>query len=300
MNDIVIIGAGPAGLTAAIYALRANKKIVILEKEAYGGKIITASSVENYPGIKKISGFDFAKDLHDQVIALGGKIIYEQAIDIKVLKTKKQVITNKNKYDTKAIIVATGVGTRKLGLKNENELVGKGVSYCATCDGALFKNKNVAVIGGGNTAINDALFLSDYCKQIYLIYRGDTLKAEAKIIDKLKKRKNVKFIYNSNVTKLIASDFLDKIEIKNSKTNNKKILDVNGLFIAVGGMPSNEDFQNVIKLDSKGFIIGDESCHTNAKGIYVAGDTRTKEIRQLTTATSDGTIAALTAIKEMK
>ena len=300
MNDIVIIGAGPAGLTAAIYALRANKKIVILEKETYGGKILSAASVENYPAIKQISGFEFAHDLYEQVKALGGKIIYEQAIDIKVLKTKKQVITNKGKYDAKAIIIATGVQTRKLGLKNENELLGKGVSYCATCDGAFFKGKDAAVVGGGNTAITDALFLSDYCNKVYVIYRGDTLKAEAKIVDKLKQRKNVKFIYNSNVTKLIANTVLEQIEIKNNKTNKKEKIPVSGLFIAVGQMPSNEDFQNLVKLDGRGYIIGNESCKTNVKGIYVAGDTRTKEIRQLTTAAADGTIAALTAIKEMK
>ena len=300
MDDIIIIGAGPAGLTAAIYALRANKKVLIFEENTYGGKILSASLVENYPAIKQISGYDFAKDLYEQVKSLGGKIIYEKVIGIKNLKTKKQVITSKNKYDTKSIIIATGVQTRKLGLKNENELIGKGVSYCATCDGALFKGKDVGVVGGGNTAITDALFLSDYCRLVYVIYRGDTLKAEAKIIDKLKQKKNVKFVYNSNVVKLNGNEFLEQIEIKNNKNNKKEKLNINGLFIAVGQMPSNEDFQDIIKLDNRGYIVGDESCHTNIKGIYVAGDTRTKEIRQLTTAAADGTIAALTAIKEMK
>lgn len=300
MEDVIIIGAGPAGLTAAIYALRANKKVLIFEENTYGGKILSASSVENYPAIKQISGFDFAKDLYEQVKSLGGKIIYEKVIGIKNLKTKKQVITNKGKYDSKAIIIATGVQTRKLGLKNENEFLGKGISYCATCDGAFFKGKDVGVVGGGNTAITDALFLSDYCNMVYVIYRGDTLKAEAKVVDRLKKKKNVKFIYNTNVVKINGNELLDGVDIKNSKTNKKTKLNISGLFIAVGQMPSNEDFQDIIKLDNRGYIIGDESCHTNIKGIYVAGDTRTKEIRQLTTAASDGTIAALTAIKEMK
>ena len=296
MYDIIIVGAGPAGLTAALYALRANKKVLVLESKSYGGQIINAHNVENYPGIQNISGFDFATNLFNQVKALG--IEYKNETVIRIEENKK-VITNKSSYETKSIILATGAENRKLNLENETNLIGKGISYCATCDGNFYKNKIVAVAGGGNTALEDALYLSNIVQKVYLIHRRNEFRGEVKYIEELKKKDNVQFILNSNIIKINGNEKLQSIEIKD---NNEKIqtLEINGLFIAVGQEPKNEIFTNLINIDDKGYILSNDGVHTNVDGIYVAGDARVKDLRQLTTAVSDGSIAATIAIKEMK
>lgn len=296
MYDIIIIGAGPAGLTAAIYARRASKKVLVFEALSYGGQIINTLDIENYPVEAHISGFDFATKIYNQAIDLGAKILFEKVIQIKNNDNLKEIITNKNSYKCKAIIIATGSENRKLGLSNENDLIGKGVSYCATCDGAFYKNKIVAVVGGGNTALEDALYLTDIAKEVYLIHRRDEFRGEESTISLLNEKENIKFIYNSNVTRLNATDKLDSIEITNNDGNIQTI-DVDGLFIAIGRIPENENFRQLINLDSNGYIIADEDCHTNVDGIFVAGDNRTKMVRQLVTATSDGAIAATEAVK---
>ncbi len=298
MYDIIIIGAGPAGLTAALYALRANKNVVIFESASYGGKIINAKVVENYPGIEKISGIDFANRLYEQVKKLGAKIVYEKVINI-INDTPKKVITINGSYETKAIIIATGLQYRKLNLDREANLIGKGISYCATCDGTFFKNKNVAVVGGGNTAIMDALYLADICKKVFVIYRNEQIKAEAITLNKLKEKNNVEFILNTNITKIEGTDKLSSVEITN-KSGEIKSLEIEGLFIAIGQESQIKDITDELNTDEFGYIITGEDCKTNIEGIYAAGDNRKKQIRQLTTAASDGTIAALTAIKELK
>lgn len=296
MYDIIIVGAGPAGLTSAIYARRANKKILVLEAKSYGGQIVNTLDIENYPANNHISGFDLATNMFNQAKDLGAEIKFEKVIEIKSKTGYKEVITTNNKYKCKALILATGSENRKLGLNNEDELIGKGVSYCATCDGAFYKDKVVAVVGGGNTALDDALYLTDICKKVYLIHRRDTFKGEESTLNKLKEKDNITFIYNSNVTKLNASDVLESVEVTDN-SGNKKELEVSALFIAVGQIPENQNFAKIIKLDDKGYIIGRENCHTNKKGIFVAGDARTKDLRQLVTATSDGAVAATEAIK---
>ena len=296
MYDIIIIGAGPAGLTAAIYARRASKKVLVLEAKTYGGQIINTLDIENYPVEAHISGFDFATKLYNQAKDLGAEIVFEKAVDIIDLKEEKEVITTKNKYKAKALILATGSENRKLGLSNEDDLIGKGLSYCATCDGAFYKNKNVAVVGGGNTAIEDALYLTDIASTVYLIHRRDTFRAEESTIKKLKEKNNIKFIYNSNVTKLNATDKLESIEVTNS-AGEKEIIEVDGLFVAVGRIPENQNFSKIINLDESGYVIAYENCKTNVAGIFTAGDNRVKELRQLVTATSDGAIAATEAVK---
>lgn len=298
MYDIIIIGAGPAGLTAALYALRANKNVVIFESASYGGKIINAKVVENYPGIEKISGIDFANRLYEQVKKLGAKIVYEKVINI-INDTPKKVITINGSYETKAIIIATGLQNRKLNLDREANLIGKGISYCATCDGTFFKNKNVAVVGGGNTAIMDALYLADICKKVFVIYRNEQIKAEAITLNKLKEKNNVEFILNTNITKIEGTDKLSSVEITN-KSGEIKSLEIEGLFIAIGQESQIKDITDELNTDEFGYVITGEDCKTNIEGIYAAGDNRKKQIRQLTTAASDGTIAALTAIKELK
>ena len=295
MYDIIIVGAGPAGLTAAIYAKRANKKVLILEAKTYGGQIINANNVENYPGIEKISGFDLATNMYNQVKKLGVEVLFETVTKIQEDKT---VITNKNNYQAKAIILATGAENRKLNINKETEFIGKGVSYCATCDGNFYKNKTVAVVGGGNTAIEDALYLSDIASKVYLIHRRDEFRAEATYTNELKKKTNVEFILNANVKTLNGKDKLESIEIEDTKGNNRTI-NIDGLFIAVGMSPKNEIFANIINLNDSGYIESKDGVHTNIEGIYVAGDARVKQLRQLTTAVSDGAIAATTAIKEM-
>jgi len=289
MYDVVIVGAGPAGLTAGIYARRANKKVLILEANSYGGAIINTHAIDNFPTQPHINGFDFATKLYEQTKELGAEIKFEKVVEIEDGKYKK-VVTNKDTYETKTIILATGSDNRKLGLDKEKELTGKGVSYCATCDGAFYKGKDVAVIGGGSTALDDAIYLQDIVNKVYLINRKDSFKDDNGFVNNLKD--NVEVIYNSNITKLLGEERLTGIEI-----NNEKEISIDGLFIAVGRVPENEKFSKVINVDDKGYIIAKEDCHTNIDGIYVAGDNRTKEVRQLTTAVSDGTVAAIEAIK---
>ena len=295
MYDIIIVGAGPAGLTAALYALRANKKVLILESNNYGGQIINASIIENYPGISNISGFDYATNLYNQVKKYGADIKYEKVIKI---DKNKYVTTNKDVYLARSIIIATGAKNRKLKLENEEKFIGKGISYCATCDGNFYKDKIVAVVGGGNTALDDALYLSNIVKKVYLIHRRAEFRGENAYVDDLKNRENIEFILNANIISLRGNEKLESIEVKN-ELNEVFSINVDGLFIAIGQEPKNDIFKDIIDIDESGYIISSDGVHTNCDGIYVAGDARSKELRQLTTAVSDGSIAATVAIKEM-
>jgi thioredoxin reductase (NADPH) len=296
MYDIIIIGAGPAGLTAAIYARRASKKTLVLEATTYGGQIINTLDIDNYPLEPHISGIDFAKKLYNQVIDAGAEIEFEKAIEIVDNGAEKIVKTEDDEYRAKAVIIATGSENRKLGLENEDELIGRGISYCATCDGAFYKGKTVAVVGGGNTALEDALYLADIAEKVYLIHRRDEFRGEAKTAAALKTKSNVEFVYNSNVTKLIADKKLEQIEVKRSD-GSEKTFDVDGLFVAVGRIPSNKEFAKLVKTDESGYIEAGEDCKTNVEGVFVAGDNRKKDVRQLVTAASDGAAAATAAIR---
>ena len=296
MYDIVIIGAGPAGLTAALYARCASKKTLVLEARSYGGKITTATTIKNYPVNEDITGYEFATKLYNQVKNLGAEIVFEKAIDIESYDDRKEVITDKNRYTTKTIIIATGSDNRKLGLENEDSLVGKGVSYCATCDGLFYKGKDVAVIGGGNTALEEAVYLADICNKVYLIHRRDEFRADDLAINSVKEKENIEIIYNSTVTKINADDVVNSIEVSD-KENNTKQINVSGLFIAVGLVPENQNFAKIIEIDKAGYIKAREDCKTNVEGIFVAGDNRVKSLRQLVTAASDGAVAATGAIK---
>ena len=295
MYDIIVVGAGPAGLTAAIYARRANKTVLVLESQSYGGQIINAHKVENYPGIPNISGIDYATALFEQTKDLGAEIKFETVIEV---TEEKLVKTEQNTYNAKAVILATGAKNKKLGIPEEADYIGKGVSYCATCDGNFYKGKDVAVVGGGNTALEDALYLSNIVNKVYLVHRRDTFRGEAQYVEDLKKKDNVEFILNSNVIDL-KGEILESIDVKD-KDENIKNIKVSGLFVAVGQAPTNDIFKNVVDVDESGYIKTIDDVHTKTKGIYVAGDTRTKDLRQLTTAVSDGSIAATVAIKEMK
>ena len=293
MYDIIIIGAGVAGLTAAIYGRRSSKSVLVLEAGSYGGQIINTLDIENYPAAPHISGYDLSTTILNQAKELGAEIIFEKVIDITL---DKEVITPNKTYKGKTIIIATGSVSKSLGLDNEKDLIGKGVSYCATCDGNFYKNKIVAVVGGGNTALEDALYLTDIAKKVYLIHRRDEFRGSDTTLKLLKNKDNIEFIYNSTVTKLIAKDKLNSIEITNNDSEKKEI-EVDGLFIAIGQMPENNNFAKIIDLDDSGYVKAKEDCKTNVEGIFVAGDVRTKEVRQLVTATSDGAVAAIGAIK---
>ena len=295
MYDIIIVGAGPAGLTAAIYAARANKKVLVFEAKSPGGQIINAHLVTNYPGVKSMSGSEFAENLYNQVKDLGVEIKFETVLSI---DEDKNVITNKDKYKAKSIILATGADNRKLNIENEDKLVGKGISYCATCDGNFYKNKVVAVVGGGNVALEDALYLSDIVSKVYLIHRRDSFKGSELTLKELEKKDNVEIIYNSTVTKINGVDKVESIVINNN--DQERTIKLDCLFVAIGQEPKNIVFKNVIDIDDKGYINTNDGVHTNVNGIYVAGDARDKLLRQLTTAVSDGSIAATVAIKEME
>ena len=295
MYDIIIIGAGPAGLTAAIYAKRARKKVLVLEAEAYGGQIINTLNIENYPAAPHIDGYTFATNTYNQAIELGAEVKFEKVINLENGNVKK-VITTSNTYETKSIIIATGCGIKKLNLDNEDKFIGRGISYCATCDGAFYKGKEVAIVGGGNTALEDALYLSDIASKVYLIHRRDSFRGEDDYYEKLKLKDNVEFIFNSNVAKLFGNDYLEAIEIID-KENNKNNVSISGLFVAIGRIPENANFSKLIDINESGYVNANENCKTNIEGIFVAGDCRVKTLRQLVTATSDGAVAATEAIK---
>ena len=296
MADVIIIGAGPAGLSAAIYVQRAGKSALVLEAMTYGGQIINTPEVENYPGIQKISGFDFATALYEQAVSLGADLVFDRAEKIEKKEELLQVTTaGGSVYEAKAVILATGAKNRKLGIEREQELTGRGVSYCATCDGAFYKGKPVAVNGGGNTALEDAMFLSNYCSRVYVIHRREGFRGEPQALEALRAKDNVEFVLNATVTGLLGEPKLTGVEVTDKLTGETRVLEVEGLFVAIGQEPENHGFENVVALDPLGYISAGEDCTTGTPGVFTAGDCRTKAVRQLTTAASDGAVAALAA-----
>lgn len=297
MHDIIIIGAGPAGLTAALYALRADKKVLILEKGVFGGQITFSPQIENYPGFLSMSGNEFADKLIDQVITQGAEIEMETVSSVRDDGDYKTVITDIGEHQAKAVIIATGVKHRQTGMPNENSLVGKGVSYCAVCDGAFYRGKTVAVLGGGNSALQEAVLLSDLCEKVYVIQNLDFLTGEAKLQEKLSKKDNVEIILGTVIAGLIGEDELKSIRLRKEADSSESELVVDGLFVAIGLEPDNDKFSSVAALNEWGYFDCDESCVTNTPGVFAAGDCRSKKIRQITTATADGAVAALAACR---
>lgn len=297
MHDIIVVGSGPAGLTASIYARRANKSVLILEKGIFGGQVTFSPCIENYPGYIKMSGNEFADKLIDQAVTLGADIEMETVKEIVDNGDTKVVKTNLSEHTAKAVIIATGCKHRQIGLPNENALIGNGISFCATCDGAFFKNKTVAVLGGGNSALQEAILLSDLCSKVYVIQNLDFLTGEDKLCKILENKSNVEIIYGTIITELIGEDELKSIVLKNEKDGSVANLDVDGLFIAIGLVPDNESFSNIANLNKQGYFDSDETCSTKTKGIFTAGDCRNKSVRQITTAVADGAVAALAAVK---
>ena len=296
LYDIIIIGAGPAGLTAAIYARRAQKTVLVLEKETFGGQITHAPKVENYPGFVQMSGNEFAEKLIEQALNLEAEIELDEAKEIIDDGEVKRVRCENAVYEGKTVILAAGAKHRQLGIDREDELTGAGVSYCAVCDGAFYADRIVAVIGGGNSALQEAVMLSELCREVTLVQNLAFFTGEQRLLEILQQRKNVKFITNSVVDSLHGEDVLNEITIKNTVTGEYTDLPVDGIFVAVGQEPENEAFASVVPLDAQGYVISDENC-TLGNGIFVAGDCRTKRVRQIATAIGDGASAAVAACR---
>ena len=297
MYEIIIIGAGPAGLTAALYARRADKSVIVLERGTFGGQITYSPNIENYPGYEKISGNELAEKLVGQAIAMGAEIEMAEVTAINCKAGVFYVATDECEYMSRAVIIATGSKHRHLGLDREEELTGNGISYCAVCDGAFYNGRTVAVIGGGNSALVEAIMLSDGCRKVYVVQNLDYLTGEEKLISVLKERKNVEFIFGSVVDDLHGDNELEGIIIRNEATGEKQRLDVDGMFVAIGQIPENEIFKEFAELDERGYVDSDENCTTKTPGLFVAGDCRKKQIRQITTACGDGAVAALAACR---
>ena len=294
MYDIIIIGGGPAGLTAALYARRAQKTVLVIEKATFGGQITFSPKVENIPGFMELSGNEFAEKLVDQVINQGADFEMCEVTGIKNDGAVKTVITDSGEFSAKAVIIATGAKHRRLGLPKEDEFVGNGISFCAVCDGAFYMGQTVAVVGGGNSALQEAILLSDLAKKVYVIQNLDFLTGEAKLQEQLRAKDNVEIILGTVLDGYLGEGELSGVITKTVNSGEIKEIAVDGVFLAIGLVPQNEPFADTVKLDERGYTLADETC-VLGDGIFTAGDCRTKRIRQVATAASDGAVAALAA-----
>ena len=294
MYDILIIGGGPAGLTAATYARRAGKSVLVIEKSAFGGQITWSPKVENFPGFLSISGNELGDKLLEQAMEQGAEVELDTVTELR--REGEGFLADTEfggKFQGRSVILATGARPRMLGLAREEDLVGSGVCYCAVCDGAFYKGKPVAVSGGGNSALQDALLLSESCSKVYLVHRRDSFRGEARLVDALREKANVEFVLNARITELLGTDALSGVTLE--QEGRSRTLEVEGLFVAVGHQPDNGAFAELLSLDGAGYAAAGEDCLTATPGLFVAGDCRTKEVRQLTTAAADGAVAALAA-----
>ncbi len=296
MHDIIIVGAGPAGLTAAIYARRAGKRVLVLEKDTSGGQITFSPKLENYPAFQEISGNELAQRMLEQALALGTDIDMDTVADV-IDGEVKTVVGENGIYEAKAVIIAAGAKHRRLYLENEEDYIGNGISFCAVCDGAFYAGQHVAVVGGGNTALQEIALLSETCRKVTVVQNLAFLTGEQKMIDLLQKKPNIEYIYSTVVTGYEGDSELKAIRLKNTETNEESRIEVDGIFLAIGTEPENGAYAKVSELNDFGYIVADERCLTKTEGIYVAGDCRTKAYRQVATAVADGATAALSACR---
>lgn len=294
MYDIIVVGGGPAGLTAALYALRANKSVLIIEKATFGGQITYSPRVENYPAVPDSSGNEIAEKLVDQVLSQGAEIELSKVLEIRDGDTKT-VVTEDGEYECKAVIIATGARHRMLGIAGEEKLVGEGISFCAVCDGAFYNGKEVAVVGGGNSALQEALLLCENASRVTVIQNLPYLTGEKRLADRLYANEKATVLLSKTVKGFVGEDSLSGVVIADAETGEEQTLKVDGLFVAIGLVPQNEPFSNVLTLNDYGYADADEDCRTKTEGVFVAGDCRQKRIRQVTTAVADGAVAALAA-----
>ena len=298
MYDVLIVGAGPAGMSAAIYVQRAGKSSIVLDEKGYGGQIVNTREVENYPGVKSVSGPEFARGLFEQASSLGATIRVEKVTGIQPQEDGTfDVISGSETRNVKAVILATGVKNRKMNVDGETRLTGSGVSFCATCDGNFFRGQQVAVVGGGDTALEDAETLAGLCEKVYLVHRRDQFRGSATTVERLKKMVNVEFVLSTLPVRIEGESVVEGLRVQNQVTGAYTVLPVSGVFVAVGQDPDNKAFAALLDLDKAGYIVGSEDCRTSKPGIFVAGDCRTKKVRQLTTAAADGAVAALAAVE---
>ena len=298
--DIAIVGGGPAGMTAALYAARAGKSVLLFEGEMLGGQILPTRKIENYPALPDVDGYTFADGLTKQITALGVQIVYATVSGIEKNAEDFTLAAGKEEYSARAVILATGLKHRKLGLDGEDALIGCGVSFCATCDGMFFRRREVAVVGGGNTAVQDALVLAEYCSRVYLIHRRAKLRAERNLSEQMSEKENIEFIGETVIEELEGAENLQSLTLRNLSTGAVEYLPVAALFEAIGQLPQNAAFANLVDLDEDGYFLTDNNCATSCPGIFAAGDACRKTVRQLTTAVSDGTVAALSAVEYLR
>ena len=291
--DMLIIGGGPAGYTAALYAARAGLDTLIIEKMSIGGQMALTDIIDNYPGFDQgVDGFTLGMQMQAGAERFGAKTEYAEVLSVDLLPEIKRIVTDAGEYFSRTVVIATGAGPKALGVDGEEALIGKGVHYCAHCDGRFYKNKTVMVVGGGNSAASDALYLSHLAKKVYIVHRRDTLRATKIYHDPLMKAENTEFLWNSTVSALLADGRLNGVKLKNLKTGEENEIHVDALFISIGRKPATELFGDVLSLDEAGYIIADETTKTNIPGVYAVGDVRTKALRQVVTAASDGAVAA--------
>lgn len=296
MFDLIVVGGGPAGMTAALYAARAGKTVLVLEQESVGGQIVSSPLVENYPGIPGLSGARFAEQLAAQLEDLNVEICAEQVMEVQREENGFRLISDMDEYSCTALVLATGVRHRALGLPGEEELVGAGVSYCAVCDGAFYKDQTVAIVGGGDTALQDALFLANRCEKVILIHRRDQFRGEQRLVERVKARENVELLLSHTVEALEQADgSLTGLTVHDLTGERTRSIPVNGVFLAVGQQPQSEIFAGLVPMDEKGYFLAGEDTCTGVSGIFAAGDCRKKTVRQLTTAVGDGAVAGLAA-----
>ncbi len=291
--DMLIIGGGPAGYAAALYASRAGLDTLIIEKMSVGGQMALTDIIDNYPGFDQgIDGFTLGMQMQAGAERFGAKTEYAEVLSVDLIPKIKKVVTESGEYYSRTIVIATGAGPKALGIEDEENLIGKGVHYCAHCDGRFYKNKTVMVVGGGNSAVSDALYLSHLAEKVYIVHRRDTLRATKIYHDPLMKAENVEFVWDSVVQELLADGRLNGVKVKNLKTDEESEIRVDGLFVSIGRKPATELFKDSLLLDDIGYIIADETTKTNIPGVYAVGDVRTKALRQVVTAASDGAVAA--------
>ncbi len=292
MYDLIIIGSGPAGLNAALYAGRSGLKTLVIEKEFAGGQVGLTYEVENYIGIDSINGAELAMKMDAHAKKFGGEFVNEIVESVELNDKIKKVVTNKNTYESPVVILSMGGKPKKINVPGEEEFFGGGISYCATCDGAFYRGKDVAVVGGGNTAVEDAIFLAKFCNKVYIIHRRDTFRAEKKLVETMLKNDNIECVYDALTEKIIGDTKVNSIVVKNKNTNEERELKVAGVFIAIGTKPMTDLVKDKLDLNNEGHIITNEKMETKINGVYAIGDVRNTPLRQVITACSDGAIAA--------
>ena len=298
--DMIIVGGGPGGYTAALYAARAGLDVLLVERLSAGGQMNLTGQIDNYPGFPEgVDGFQLSYNMQQQAERFGAKTRYAEVLELQLAGEVKSIRTNEGEYFAKSVVISTGANPRQLGVERENEMIGRGVGYCAHCDGGFYRGKTVAVVGGGNSAVAEALYLSRIAKEVILIHRRDSLRATHIYQKPLQEAGNIRFVWNSEVTELLGEEVLSGVKIRNLKSGEEQILEIQGLFVSIGRKPATDLVKDQLTLDGAGYIMAGENTKTNLPGVYAVGDVRTKELRQIVTAVADGAMAAHVAEQEL-